>query len=429
MSSAFGIPAFRRLWVAGLVSDTGDWFLFIALPLVVLRLSGSAVGTSLAFLLELAPAVVLAPLAARLAGRLDRRILMVCTNVGQALALIPLLFVRSPEDLPIAYAVIAVHASLAALFEPAKNSMLPDLVEADRLVSANALIGLNQNLARLVGGPLGGVALMVGGLGLVVALDAASYVISAILIATLPRAAGRPAGDAERETARSPMGVGAALRLPGLRAVYAIIGLSSIAQGMFLVLFLLFVTHPLHGSDGDVGLLRGVQAIGAIVAGLALGFFTRGASPRVLTVGSLFAFGVISLVTWNLPSLTTELWPYVVLFAIVGAPGVIMMTGVMSIMQTAAAPRERAAAFAAVGLVAAVGQAAGILLAGLAGDPALLVPLLDLQACLYLAAGIVGLIWMRRPAVAPAAPTPAVDGRPVEAPPGRGPDPGMRTSD
>ena len=102
--------------------------------------------------------------------------------------------------------------------------------------------------------------------------------------------------------------------------------------------------------------------------------------------------------TWNLPSLTTQLWPYVVLFAIVGAPGVVMMTGVMSIMQTSAAPRERAAAFAAVGLVAAVGQAVGILLAGLAGDPALLAPLLDLQACLYLLAGVVGLIWMRRPA-------------------------------
>ena len=71
--TAFAIPAFRRLWGAGLISDTGDWLLFIALPLVVFQLTGSALGTSIAFLLELVPAVLLAPLAARLIGRFDRR--------------------------------------------------------------------------------------------------------------------------------------------------------------------------------------------------------------------------------------------------------------------------------------------------------------------------------------------------------------------
>lgn len=394
MSSAFRTPAFRRLWLAGLISDTGDWFLFIALPLVVLRLSGSAAQTAFAFLLELAPAVVLAPLAARLAGRLDRRLLLVGINAGQAVALVPLLFVDSADALPLAYVVIAAHASLAALFEPAKNSLLPDLVSEDRLVSANALNGLAQNLGRLVGGPLGGVALMFGGLGLVVAIDAVSYVLSAILIATLPRRAGRPA-DAEGDGHRT-MGVTAALRLPSLRAIFVIMGLASVAQGMFLVLFVLFVTGPLYGTDAEVGLLRGIQAVGAIGAGLVLGFLTRGANPRSLTAISTLAFGVISLVTWNLPFATTELWPYVVLFVLVGVPGVVMMTGVVSAMQTGTEGRQRAAAFAALGLVAAAGQAVGIALGGLADGPIGLVPLLDLQASLYLAAGAVGVVWARR---------------------------------
>jgi Na+/melibiose symporter-like transporter len=394
MSSAFRTPAFRRLWLAGLVSDTGDWFLFIALPLVVLRLSGSAAQTAFAFLLELAPAVVLAPLAARLAGRLDRRLLLVAVNAAQALALVPLLFVDSADALPLAYTVIAAHASLAALFEPAKNSLLPDLVTEDQLVSANALNGLPQNLGRLVGGPLGGVALMFGGLGLVVAIDAVSYVLSAILIATLPRRAGRPA-HAEGDDTRT-MGVTAALRLPSLRAILVIMALASVAQGMFLVLFVLFVTGPLHGTDAEVGLLRGIQAIGAIGAGLVLGFLTRGANPRSLTALSTLAFGVISLVTWNLPFATTELWPYVVLFVLVGVPGVVMMTGVVSAMQTGTDRRQRAAAFAALGLVAAAGQAVGIALGGLADGPIGIVPLLDLQASLYLAAGAVGLVWARR---------------------------------
>ncbi len=390
--SALGIPAFRRLWAAGLISDTGDWLLFIALPLVVLRISGSALGTSIAFLLELIPPVVLAPLAARLADRVDRRKLMVIVGAGQALALLPLLFVHGAGDLPLAYTMIAVHAALSTFFEPAKNSLLPDLVDADRLVSANALIGLNQNLGRFIGAPLGGVLLAAGDLGLIVAVDAATYVLSAILIATL---LVRPMPPSTSETAGSS-GLAAALRIPRLRATFAVIFVASLAQGLFLVLFVLFVIVTLGGTDAEVGLLRGVQAVGAVGAGLALGLLSRGASARTLAVASLFAFGLLSLLIWNLPLLTTDLLLYVVLFAIVGAPGIVMTTGLISSLQQESAPTRRGAVFAAVGLISALGQGAGILLSGLADGPIGLVPLLELQGGLYLAAGVIAWLWLPR---------------------------------
>ena len=410
--SAFAIPAFRRLWTAGLISDTGDWLLFIALPLVVFQLTGSALGTSIAFLLELIPAVALAPLAARLVGRFDRRWIMVAVNVGQALALLPLLWVDELGDLPLAYAVIFVHASLSTLFEPAKNTLLPELVDTDRLVSANALIGLNQNLGRLVGGPLGGVLLAVGDLGLIVAVDALTYVVSAILIATLPAvAAPAETHSPEEGAAPRPAGLLTAFRLPRLEGAFAVIFVSSVAQGMFLVLFVLFALGPLRGSDADVGLLRGIQAIGAVVAGVVLGFLVRGSSPRALTALSLFAFGALSLVTWNLPALTTDIWPYVVLFAAVGAPGVIMIAGLMSVLQEHSDPWQRGAVFAAVGLMSALGQAAGILLGALSDGPIGLLPLLELQGCLYLLSGVIALLWLPRGAPLTAAPEPAATAR------------------
>ncbi|HEX5858389.1 MAG TPA: MFS transporter [Microbacterium sp.] len=391
--TAFAIPAFRRLWSAGLISDMGDWMLFIALPIVVFQLTGSAVGTSIAFLLELVPPVLLAPLAARLVGRFDRRRLMVSVNAGQALALLPLLFVDGAEDLPIAYAVILAHASLSTLFEPAKNSLLPELVDADRLVSANALIGLNQNLGRLIGAPLGGVLLAVGGLGLIVLVDAVTYVVSAILIATLPAVGSPP----RRRQGEKPEGLWAALRIPRLRGAFAVIFVSSVAQGMFLVLFVLFTFGPLAGSDADVGLLRGIQAVGAIAAGVTLGFLVRGTTPRGLTAASLFAFGILSLITWNLPALTTEIAPYVVLFAAVGAPGVVMIAGLVSVLQEESDPAQRGAVFAAVGLVGALGQAAGIVLGGLADTTVGLLPLLELQGALYLLGGVFAVLWLPRP--------------------------------
>jgi MFS family permease len=412
--TALALPSFRRLWTAGLISDTGDWLLFIALPLVVFQLTGSALGTSIAFLLELAPAVLLAPLAARLTARFDRRRLMVTINAGQALALLPLLWVGESGDLPIAYGVIIVHASLSTLFEPAKNTLLPELVDVERLVSANALVGLNQNLGRLIGGPLGGVLLATGGLGLVVAVDAVTYLVSAALIAALPSGRTAPVrrgARAEQPAGSRPVGILAALRIRPLRGAYVTVLLASIAQGMFLVLFLLFVLGPLDGSDADVGLLRGIQAVGALAAGVVLGFLVRGASPRALTAASLLAFGCLSLATWNLPLLTTSVLPYALLFAAVGAPGVVMMAGLMSVLQTHSTRPQRGAVFAAVGLVSAVGQAMGILLGALSDGPIGLLPLLELQGCLYLLSGIVALRGL--PGNGPST-TPAEPGRAVE---------------
>ena len=62
---ALSVPAFRALWTAGLIADTGDWLLLIALPIVVYQLTGSALGTSAAFAAELGPGIALAPLALR----------------------------------------------------------------------------------------------------------------------------------------------------------------------------------------------------------------------------------------------------------------------------------------------------------------------------------------------------------------------------
>jgi predicted MFS family arabinose efflux permease len=387
---AFASRDFRRVWTAGLVSDAGDWLLFVALPLVVYTLTGSALGTSIAFLLELVPAIVLAPLAARLSSRFDRRRVMVVVSLAQAASLLPLLLVDTRDDLPLLYVVIVAHASLAALFEPAKNSLLPDLVGPDALVSANALIGLNQNLGRLIGGPLGGILLAVGGLDVLVAADATTYLVAAALLATVRARSDSVPGREDRS------GVVRVLGLPALRGVFAMIFLSSVAQGMFQVLFVLFVVGPLGAGDAEVGLLRGVQAIGAIAAGLMLGLLSRRRDPATIAVSSTLVFGVLSLTLWNLPALTTDLPVYVALFAVVGAPGVVMLTGFVSALQAETAPALRPAAFAAMGLLFAVGQGIGLLLGGSIDAAVPLAVLLQLQGALYLLAAAVGWLHGRR---------------------------------
>jgi predicted MFS family arabinose efflux permease len=271
------------------------------------------------------------------------------------------------------------------VFEPTKNALLPTLLGPDDLLSGNALIGLNQNLGRLVGGPLGGMLLAAGGLGAVVAVDAASFALAAVVLVGV-----RP-GDHARSDPDEPADEGpvrAALRSPGVRPILAVAFVAQIAQGIFLVLFVLFVAQRLHGGSGEIGLLRGIQAVGSIAAGLALTTLGRRFEAAALVAWSAIVFGLLDLAVWDLSYLTTSLGIYVALFVVVGAPGVIMGTALVSALQQASPAHRRGAAFSALGAAMGLGQAVGLVVAGLATAAVGLMPMLNLQAGLYLAAGV-----------------------------------------
>jgi len=388
---------FRSLWLAGLISDGGDWMLFVALPILVYSETGSALGTSLAFLIELAPRIVLAPAAGALADRVDRRRTLLVITTLQALALLPLALGSGAGQLPVVYAVILVEASFSALFDPAKNALLPTLLPPAELISANALIAFNENAGRLVGGPLGGVLLAAGELRLIVVADAVTYLIAALLIARLRlgRPARPPSPRDRTAQATSPASAFlSAIRGREVRPGLVVAFTAQIAQGIFVVLFVLFVAQRLHGGAAEIGLMRGVQAIGALAAGLALSLATTALSPARLTAWAAVLFGLLDLLVWNLPLLSTATVVYLTLFILVGAPGIALVTGLVSSLGLAAREHERGRVFSALGLADGAGQAIGMLAAGVLTPALGLMTMLDAQAALYLAAGALAARWM-----------------------------------
>src|SRR4051794_15233264 len=182
MSGPLRSPGFRRLWLAGFISETGDWVLLVALPVFVYQLTGSASATATTFVVALLPGLALSPVTGVLADRVDRRRLMLAGSLAQAAALTPLLAVHDAGDPLIVNAVTATQSALAALSEPAKNALLPELVARDHAPAANGLVGLNSNLARLIGASLGGVLLGFAGLAGVLVADVASYLVAAALL-------------------------------------------------------------------------------------------------------------------------------------------------------------------------------------------------------------------------------------------------------
>ncbi|WP_431218500.1 MFS transporter [Leifsonia xyli] len=189
---------FALIWTAGLVSDTGDWLLMIALPLFALAATGSALGASTVFLVELVPMLLVGSFLGVLVDRWDHRRTIVVVALLQGVLLLPLLF-ASADRMGIVYAVAAVEAVLGAIINPARQAMIPQLVGADQLARGNALIAVSDNLARLIGSPVGGLAFAVWGLPGVVIADAASYAITAVLVAvSRPHPVAPPAGRSRR---------------------------------------------------------------------------------------------------------------------------------------------------------------------------------------------------------------------------------------
>ena len=257
---------FGLLWAGGLISETGDWFLLVGLPVWVFQLTGSSLVTATVFLVGLLPSLVVGPLAGVLVDRWDRRRTLVAVSLAQAAFLLPLLAVDGRDRLWVVYLVMAVEAVLAQLNDPARNALVPSLVARDDLVGANALIGLNGNLARLVGSPLGGVLVEVAGLPGLVIGDAVSFLLGAALHRPGPPAqaswrrapegepTARPIGRRRLSTAAARPsragvvrewvdGLRVTVRDHGLRWGLVVNGMAGVAQGIFTVLFVLFVTE------------------------------------------------------------------------------------------------------------------------------------------------------------------------------------------
>jgi MFS family permease len=424
---------YALLWSGGLISDLGDWTLLIALPVFVFQLTGSALTTSTVFVVELVPALIVGQLAGVMVDRWDRRRILIATGVIQAALLLPLLAVSTTDRLWIVYLVAALQSCLARLASPAKAALIPSLVPREQLTAANSLNAVSDNLARLVGSPLGGLAIQLLGLVGVVVVDAVTFLVSALLTAQIrvgraPAAATAPATGIEPHPEPEPIlieepvtetpmpgqalappgspvraslvsdwldGLRTIRRTPPLPALLSIGALSQLSQGIFVVLFVVFVLRELNGTGGDVGLIRGMQAIGGVIGGIVVGTLSRRLGPTGLISWGFVVFGLIALATWNAPHITTAIWLYVGLFIAAGIPGVATSTGLITIVQTVTPPTHLGRVFAAFETGAGALQAVGVLAAGALADQLGVVPILNVQAGIYIACGLLAFVALR----------------------------------
>lgn len=366
---------FLLLWAAGLVSNTGDWVLLVALPITVYQLTHSALATSGTLASLLLPTILLGSVAGVFVDRWDRRRVMVRTNLALGLGLLPLLLVRSAGDLWLVYVVSLGQATLSAFFQPAQSAALPLLVGEGELVAANAARSFSSNGARLVGPALGGLVASAAGLTGVTVIDALSFLAAAACIAFIrlpPRA--RPIPGAVAASAWGRMwgewgdGMRVIRRNPVLGRLVLAMAATGLGEGVMGVMFVIWIRTVIHGGALQLGWLMSAQAVGGLLGGVVVGWLAARITPPVLVgVGSAI-FALLDIALFSYPVFYHALWPGLGLIALVGLPAAAVGAGMMAWMQDATPDETRGRVFGAVGTGTAAMMLAGTAIAGLSGN-------------------------------------------------------------
>ena len=396
---------FSLLWSAGLISMIGDWMLLIALPIYVYKLTGSALATSTMFIAEMIPSLLLGSVAGVFVDRWNRKRIMVITNLLLAPGLLPLLLVHSTDWLWVVYVVAFVESILAQFFTPAESALLPLLVSEEHLGPANSLNSLNRNIARLVGPPLGGIVAGLLGLPGITLIDAASFLIAGGLIALIV-VKSRPTQEASTLVSTTaerqhPIvavwyewleGLGLIKKERLVSIMFVLFAVTSLGEGVFGVLFVVFVYRILHGGALQLGWLMGAQAVGGLVGSVLVGYVFKFLSPSRLIGISAVLFGLIDLMIFNYPAFFPGFTLAVILFVLVGIPGTGAMTSSYTLLQTAVTDEYRGRIFGAIGTTGALFMLSGTILAGFLGDHLGVVTILNTQGAVYVLAGVFALI-------------------------------------
>jgi MFS family permease len=273
---------FFHFWWGQAASNVGDAFALVAMPLLVLDVTGSVAQMGNVTAVACGAHLAMSLVAGIVVDRVDRRRLMIATDLGRMVlyAALPVASWLRASSLALVYVVAALASALGNLFLVAQVAAVASIVDRDRLARANSRLQATQALMFAIGPVLAGVVCARYGTTAALAVDAATFAVSAFSLSLVRfRAVSAIAGDGARPRAgRGGSDLLTGLRFlfdqPVLRAIMVLqVFVSLLASagmsGAMVDLFVFRLRHDLGASGRVVGLCMGGAAIGALCGALA----------------------------------------------------------------------------------------------------------------------------------------------------------------
>ncbi|MBI2780571.1 MAG: MFS transporter [Chloroflexi bacterium] len=291
--------AFVAVWSAGTVSLFGSLITRTALPFAAILILGAGpLEISAIRSAELIAGLIVGLFAGAWVDRLLRRPILIWADIGRAvlLASIPVAYVLHVLYLPQLLFVAFAAAVLSTFFNVADNAYLPTVVARSRLVEANSVMTATGSVAEFSAFGIGGFLIEVFTAPIAIAIDAVTFVVSAVLLGTIRKKEPPSTPEADREPVLREIrdGMRIVFRSPVLRALALSHGGTHILWGIFGTSYLLFALDDLQLGPAAVGVIAAVGGIGSL-AGSAL-------APRMVRrfgVGRTILLGMVGFVIGN----------------------------------------------------------------------------------------------------------------------------------
>jgi len=315
-------PAFMVFWSARTISFTGTGITMIVLPVLVFRLTGSPAWVASVNAIEAIPYLALGLLAGAVADRLNRKKIMVTCDATAALLLAAVPAAAALQLLVLAQVCIVALgiATIFVWFDAANFGTLPTLVDRTQLPVAASLIGSSGSVALLLGPTLGAALLTVMMAPYALGFDAASYVLSALLLVSIRQPfRRRPRAQGRREPIRTDIAEGLRFlwRQPVIRTMTVSVSCACLSWGGAFGLLVVYANRALHMtrvdmrlgllySAGELGGLISVAAVPMLIRHLAIGRLTavfliaNTAGLAFLSIAPSFAWAVLAFFGYEL---------------------------------------------------------------------------------------------------------------------------------
>jgi len=262
---------FRLIFASGMITYLGSMVTYVAIPFQVAQLTGSFIAVGLIGLAELVPLIVFGLYGGALADVVDRRIMVIATEVALGL-LIAVLLINSLAATPqvwVLYFVAMLMAAVDGLQRPSLEAMIPRVVAHDQLAAASALTSLRWQVGSILGPAIGGLLLSVGGAAAAYGVDVVTFAMSILLLWRLRSIRVEGAGEERASLRHIGEGLRYAWSRKDLLGTYAIDLVAMVFAFPYAIFP--FLAEDLGGA-WTLGLLYAAPAVGALVVSLTSGW-------------------------------------------------------------------------------------------------------------------------------------------------------------
>jgi MFS family permease len=336
--AALRIRNYRLYFTGQSVSVAGSFMQMLAIAFLTLQLTGSGTALGVAAAVRLVPFVLLGPYGGVIADRVDKRRLLLLTQSASAAGSIAFagLTFAGVMSYPLLLALSLVLGCLTVFDNPARQSLIAELVDGTALANAVVLNSVSLNVARVLGSVVGGTLVAAVGAPLCFLLNAASFGAVIISLARMRPDEMFRSVRATRAPGQVREGLRYAFRTPALAAPLLMLTVTGVLAYEFPTTLPLLATDAFHGDAATYGLMAAVMAGGAIVGGLVAASRIARPHPKTLAVVCV-GWGAAILVT----GLAPNLWTACIALVLVGYGSISFNSTAKTTLQLASRPELR----------------------------------------------------------------------------------------